>query len=510
MKKRNVIFTVVMILLSLSGFAQSKILEGVVDFEVRSLVQIVNNKQIVGYGIFYTKDKMKKSALFGLTIFDENLKQIGSTEFEGPKNLILRKAAYESDRILLNFYDEDKKDGYKYFVKVFDLKGKEMGLVPYEPEKVKSGMFGSAIAAEMEKQYEGTTNVEGKGFISIHPSKAKTGGEDIQMIGLDGKLKWEQNITAEKGDRTDLYLLATTTNTIILMGVDRSGLMARDGEPYMLGLSNTDGKQLFKKSMKIKGFAYDPMFLKKTTDGKIKIISSMSDAGDKYLNAKPNGISIGELNDLTGEIKTIKDFNFLNDLGSVLNMKNENKSEDGYIKTHDLLLMPDGSMVLVGEFFRKTVSALGVAGRMLGGNTSAAQATIEDMFLLRIDKNLKPISLEKIEKDKQRVLLPTEGMPIGLMARYLSSYGEFGYMYTDEGMDGKQKTILASGAFGEDTYGTVAINVDDKKGYTTKKFKLTKEKKVSYHIARAKPGYVMVTKYNSKEKTITLNFEKVN
>ena len=212
MKKLNVVILVALVLLGFNSFAQSKIFDNVLEFEIRSTVEIVNNRQIVGYGVFYKKDKMKKSALFGLTILDENLKEIGNNEFEGPKDLLLIKAVYESDRILLSFYDEDKKDGYKYFVKVFDLKGKEKGLVPYDPEKVKKGMFGAAIADAQERIYEGTDNIEGKGFVSIHQSKAKTGGVDVQVIDLNGKLKWENNFTAEKGDRTDIYLLAVVAN----------------------------------------------------------------------------------------------------------------------------------------------------------------------------------------------------------------------------------------------------------------------------------------------------------
>jgi hypothetical protein len=442
---------------------------------------------------------------------DENLKEIGSNEFEGAKDLILRKAAYESNQILLSFYDKEKKDGYERFLKIFDLKGKETGNIPFDPESVKKGMFGAAIAAQMETIYEGTENIEGKGFVTVYQSKAKTGGVDVQMIGLDGKLKWEQSITAEKGDRSDLYLLATTPNTVLFFQMDRSGVMDRDAAIFLVGLSTENGKQLFKKTLDVNGLSYEPMLIKTSTDDKLKIISTMSDEGNKFFTAKPIGFSIGELNDQTGEIKTIKDYNYLNDLGSVLDMKNESKSEDGYIKAHNVCMMPDGSMVVVGEFFRKTVSALGTAFKIMNsGNGSASQATIENMFLLRIDNKLKAKAMEIIEKDKERVPLPTDGIPIGLVSRLLTIQHSFGYMYTDEGMDGKKKTILARGSFGEDKYGTIALSFDEKKGFTQKRFDFEKEKKISYYISRGKPGYVMISKYNAKEKTMSVNLEKVN
>ena len=511
MKKMKSVALLFILFSGFTVFSQSKVFENVVKVEVKNSVAITNNKQIVGYAIFYQIDKMKKAAMYRLSIVDENLKEIGSNEFEGAKNLFLVRAVYESDQLLLSFFDDEKKAEFERFVKIFDLKGKETGNIPYDPDKVKKGMFGAAIAASMESIYNGTDNVEGKGFVVVYQSKAKTGGVDIQMIGTNGKLKWEKNITADKGNRTDLYLLGTTPNTILFFEMDRSGVMSKDADVFMVGLNSENGTERFKKPMDIKGTTYEPMLIKKSSDDKLKVVSTLYNTDAKFLSGKPIGFSIGDLDDLTGDIKIIKDFNYLNDLSDILSMKNESKSDDGYIKAHNILIMQDGSLVLVGEFFRKTVSGLGMAMKILSrGQGSASQATIEDMFLLRIDNKLKPQSLEKIEKEKERVPLPTDGLPIGLLARLLTYAHVFGYMYTDEGLDGKKKTILAKGTFGEEKYGAVAITVDDKKGFTTKRFSLEKEKYISYYVLPGKPGYVMIMKYNSKEKTISVNLEKVN
>jgi len=499
------------LLLNFSSFSQSKAFENVLEIEVKSTVEITNNKQIVGYAFFYKIDKLKKSAMYRLSILDENLKEVGSNEFEGSKSLVLKKAAYESNQILLSFYDYEKKDGSEKFVKIFDLKGKELGNIPYNPDSKRGGMMSAASAGQMDAIFEGTDNIEGKGFVTVYQSRARAGGVDVQMIGLNGKLAWEQSLTAEKSDRTDMYLLATTQNTVLFFQMDRDGIMDRDAKLFLVGLSTQDGKVLFRKTLDIKGLSYEPMLIKNSNDGKLKIISNIYDENDKFFKAKPIGFSVGELNDLSGEITTIKDFNFLNDLGQVLNMKNESKSEDGYIKAHNISMMQDGTMVVVGEFFRKTVSGGGLALKILSqGLASAAQATIENMFLLRIGKDLTVKGLELIEKDKERVPLISDGIPIGLMSRLLTYDHSFGYMYTDEGLDGKKKTILARGAFGEEKYGTIALTFDEKKGFTQKRFDFEKEKKVTYYISRGKPGYIMITKYNSKEKSMAVNLEKIN
>ncbi|MDB5201416.1 MAG: hypothetical protein JWQ27_825 [Ferruginibacter sp.] len=491
--------------------AQSKEFENVIEVSLERTVTIRNNNTIVGYALFYKVDKLKKTALYRLEILDENLKSIGSNEFEGSKDLVLLDAVYESEHILMAFSDPKKTDGYDKFVKVFDLKGKETGLVSYDPEKAKKGMFGAAAAQEMERYYNGISNIEGKGFVCLYQSKAKTGGADIQMIDKHGKLKWETNFTADKGDRMDLYLTSATPDALIFFCGERENLMSKDSKNFLLGLNPETGKELYRTPMDNNGLAAEPMFFKTDAAGKFKVISTLSHEEDKFYSAKPIGFSIGDMNSKTGEVKVVKNFLFEKDLSKVLDMKNESKSEDGYMQIHNIIPMADGSTVIVGEFFRRTVSAMGAAFKVLnGGGGSASQITMGDMFLLRLDKNNNAVAIEKIEKKPRRIPTMADGLPLGLTQRVMKMDGWFSYRYTDEMGDANKKTVIANGSFEDENYGTSAISFDEKKGYKLKKFTIEPEKKETVYITRAKPGHVMVMKYNSKEKKMTLNLERVN
>ncbi len=500
-----------MMCLAANAGAQSREFENVMSVELKNTTTIKNNNTIVGYAFFYKLEKMKKAALYRLEILDENLKSIGSNEFEGPKELSLVSSLYESGTLLLAFDDPRKTEDYEKFVKIYDLKGKEKGLVSYDPEKVKKGMFGAAIAGQMEAYYNGYSNVEGKGFVCVYQSKAKVGGADIQFIDLNGKLKWEKNISAEKGDRTDLYLTGTTQNAILFFCSERGGIMDKDSKNFLIGLDPLTGKELYKKSMEVKDLALEPMFFKQDEAGQIKMISTISHEDDKFYSAKPIGFNVIDLNDKTGEFTQQKNFTYENDLSKVMDMKSDTKTEDGYVKIHDIMLMPDGSKVLVGEFFRRTVSAMGSAMKLLsrGSSGSAAQISIGDAFLLRIDKNNNPTSLEKIEKAVDRVPLPADGMPLGLVQRWLGLEGWFGYLYSDE-LSPAKKTVLFTGEFEGEKYGTSAITFDEKKGYKVKKFNIEREKKERVYIRRGKPGHVLITKYNSKAKTLKVNLERID
>ena len=90
--------------------------------------------------------------------------------------------------------------------------------------------------------------------------------------------------------------------------------------------------------METGGFAWEPMLLKTDMNNNYKLISTLSHEEDKFYSARPIGFNIADLNDKTGEIKQVKNFTYEKELGSVLDMKNESKSEEGYIQVHDIQL----------------------------------------------------------------------------------------------------------------------------------------------------------------------------
>lgn len=506
------IICLVMMFTTVNVMAQSAVFEDVVSARLQNTVTIMNNKDIVGYALLYKLEKLKKAALYRLEILDENLKSIGSNEFEAGKSLEMESALYESGQIMLAMKDPSSKAEYNRYVMTFDLKGKQTGNIGYEPEEGRKGMYGKAMAEMMEDFYNGYTNSEGKGFVTVYQNELKTGGAEVRMIGTNGKLKWSKNFTAEKGDRLDMYLLESTANTVIMFSIERNGLMKRDGAVFLMGLDANNGKQLFKKPMEVGSYAFEPYLFKRDPKGKLKMVSFLSDAEDKILKARILGFNISSIDEKTGELTESKNYLYSSELSNVLEMKTETKSEEGFMRIHDLSFMKDGSVVAVGEFFRRTVSAMGVASNVLSGGrgTPVTQITIGDMFLLRFDNAGKAKSLEKIEKGKERVQLPGDGMSLGLLARWLAMNKYFGYSYTDESSETGKVTVVAGGDFEGENYATAAISFDENKGFKIKKFVAEREKGQRIYVGRGKPGYVLVYKYSAKKKQITMNLEKVS
>lgn len=489
--------------------AQVASLENVVDVELKSSLPIINNHTIVGYAFFYKTDQEKKVATYRVEILDENLKHLGNAEFEGSKSLKMVRALYESEHIMLAFDDPKKLNDVEKYSLTFDLKGKQTGNAEYDPEKVKKGMFGAAVAEQMESMFNGFDNVEGKGFVCVYQSKAKKGGADIIMLNTSGKQKWQKTLEGD-GERMDAYLTTTTPNALVFFCAVRKNIMAKDADIFLVGLNPDNGKELYRKPMDATEYSYEPLLFK-SDDNALHIISMIGEKGDKFYTARQKGFSLGTFDDKTGEIKKEKDLFYAEDLGSVLNMKSDDKSEEGFMKIHNIEYMPDGSKVIIGEFWRRTVSALGATMKILSkGGGSASQVSLGDLFLLRLDANNKAVALEKVEKKVERNALPADGISIGLINRWLDAEHICGYLYTDLPADPAKRTVLVQGSFDGDKYGTTAITFDNTKGVKRKKFNIEEGKHDQVWIMRAKPGHVLITKYNSKDKKISLNLERVD
>jgi hypothetical protein len=119
------------------------------------------------------------------------------------------------------------------------------------------------------------------------------------------------------------------------------------------------------------------------------------------------------------------------------------------------------------------------------------------------------------EKDKNVVMLPAGATYYSskLLSYYAKSMGGFDFVFSQVSSD-------------KSTFNVSYINYDKEKGeksknilgtvvYTPeKKFSIDKmpldRKSTSFYVYRAKEGYVMISEYNKKNKTLESRLEKIN
>jgi hypothetical protein len=497
--------------------AQTADIESADEIESGDLLPIKNGSSVSGYAFIAKLESGKEDKKMRLKIFDENLKEAGSADFEVPKNAIIRQAFFEGGALMLAVEEYINTKEKKEFVKTFQLESKATTSVTYEPdeEEKKSGLFGKAIAANSDVPFKGRfKTVEGLGLMCTYVSANKNGGLTAQLVGTDGRRKWKRKITGSDDKRMDVHLLTTTPKTILFFASVRDGIMDRDSKNLLIGLDAQTGRQVFRKPLETGAEAWEPVFFKAMPDddtNSITVCNMVSDVDDKFYKATNTGFNYGKLNLTTGAFTNLKTIDYSEQLSKVLSMKNESKSEEGYLFIEDLIAMPDNSLVVVGEFFKNTVSATGVALTLLSRGGEAAggleQGTVGDMFALRLSPEGAVQSMDKLDKDVRRCQAFT-GISTGLLCRYMAAMGSFSYQYTDELADNRKTVIVASNMKSGEN-GINAVTFTPGKGYKVKNLASNKDGG-KYAVLQGKPGHVLVVKSDRKGKKATISYQKVD
>lgn len=495
--------------------AQTAELENIGEVVSGRIRPVRTGGAVVGYAFVYKLDNSKKGTAYRLQLLDENLKTIGTSDFESDRSATLIDALYEGGTVALVFEDAPQRMGVapNQYVKTFNVETKATTTVSYErdAEDKNSGLFGRAMAQSTNGLYDQFTTVEGEGFLTIYTSQNKNGGLGIQLIGTDGTRKWRRKLMGTDNARMDARLLGTAGKTILFFGSTRSSIMSRDAKNYLIGLDGATGQQLFRKPLESQGVASEPVFVKTLPDGRALVCNMLSDADENFSSARHTGFNYGYLNQATGELTDVKTIDYSKDLASVLAMKNDTKSEEGFLHISNIIPMPDNSMMIVGEFFRRTVSAGGMAAAVLtGGNSNAAaQGTIGDLFVLRVQPDGAVANLEKVEKAPVRVNAVT-GISIGMLGRLMELARVFDYQFTDE-LEDHRKVVVIDGKLDGNASRTVsAISLHPQKGLKIKNLTPTVENGEEYFAVPAKPGYALLMKRNKRTKRASLQLERLD
>ena len=87
---------------------------------LRSSGPIIKSNEVQGYYFFYRLDeKSKKTRVYLLDIYDENLESVAKKRIVGSKSLTLMESAFDGENIMFKFYDAKER---KFSFRVYDQK----------------------------------------------------------------------------------------------------------------------------------------------------------------------------------------------------------------------------------------------------------------------------------------------------------------------------------------------------------------------------------------------------
>jgi hypothetical protein len=480
---------------------------------------ILENDKIVGYYVFYFKEKISKTiSAYEVELFDDNYNSVKTFEIERPKKSMMLQMAYNQEMFLLSFYDQ--KTGFEFIT--YNREGEVQGV-----KKIH--------ADDMDRKA-----LSRKGLGSFH-AKGKTGfvrtwGNEIIGYNNDMEEEWsyEAEVIGKKGITTT-GITSITDDFIIASAFKKKSLMTKKLDIDVLLIDANSGD--FIRTLEMgsadtgKKSVLRADFVKKT--GKILIVGEYFKPGDDMLKDISEGLFIQEL-DKSGEVSKTETYSWKNDVDQ---FKNDQLSEEEKeelkkrfsLMFHDVIIGENGHVYMVAEQFKKQVSALGVAGKLLSsasGNVQSNAALFEvrigNMVMLEFDGNYKLLEFKVVSKKKRTVMLDEGAGFYGaaFLGHMVNAAGGFDYIFTSRDKE-------------NDTYDIVYTDLDRKEEGDKKKGKSVKADRMLgviriaegamdanrvaintdakyWWLRSAKPGYISIFEYSRKEKELTIRLEQIS
>lgn len=537
----NRLLLLVVILISSIGLnAQTSSFDDVLSVQLRNMGPILENNQVKGYFMFYKVDKVdRKTNAYMLRILDENLREISKKKIIKPKNTSLSEAVYNGNAFLFSFIDLKKK---KLQLVTYDKEMKKLGSRNYELDKTGMSQYkGSAALNAQGKGDEASSNnlifsIGDQGFVRYNLVKNKKMGFETEFLPNDLKRagswvnaspKDSKMIKASSfGDASNKYLATVITT--------KPRKLSNKDLVFSLQLLDMETRKVvFEKPLKSKRYAYTFMNAIINEDEKsIMVFGEYFDQGENIFKSKSSGLYALEL-DMTGEVIKETLHSWKGQIDKMVGVDKKGRIEDGgYVAFHKIVQSSDGHFYAIGEMYKKSASAVGIASQLLsrGGGASVMKLVLLDLVIFDFNPDLSLNDVIIFDKKKVDVHLPSGygHLPPTLLANYLRAFSNFDYAYTQVKPD--KSSFFTTYVSVEEEAGEVKDNERSKKKKKKKKRKpyfgiiaLTEgdddfvvdkidlSNDASWiSVSPAKAGYIMITEYYKKEKRMDSRLEKIN
>jgi len=504
--------------LASSAMAQSRKIEKVMQLNRRSSGYIMEKDKLVGYYAFYKKDNVdKKTASFQLDLLDDNLGLVKSIDIQRPKNASLLEMEYNGKAFMMSFFDGKKAIDYLSY----DVTGKKLGETRDEEIPTMERMMISQGQQQDGFEYSSIMPRGETGFIRQSYTKNNKLGYEIQCYDNNLKTLWNYGSDPKSDLLEAANLLYSSADIVIAHVVKKKGMMTRKEDTYVLIVDGNTGKRIMEKSMQDLS---DLSLLSCSVDEEKKEIILSGEyyaAGDDQSNSKSVGLYFMTL-DMTGAQKNFKKLSWAMDLAKVKTPDSEDKKDKNptnpWIYWHSIERMKNGHYYAIGEQFKKTVSAMGVASMMLAGRNGAAAMSIHvyNMVVLEFDDKFSLLNYQSIDKKKTEVLLPpgSSAVSTAVLGKFVKAKGGFDFEFITR--DREKDAFYAvyrdwnnKDDEGKKTGNQIGTITFENGKLSTTKFPITTSGS-SARLSPAKPGYVAVTEYFRKTKTMEFRLEKLN
>lgn len=505
-------------LLHLNLSAQGKLsIENVYKAYLRKSGPIISNEEIKGYYLFYQTDKIdRKTNEYTLQILDDNLNKVKDIEFTDSKNVFLKEGSFNGTDLMFVFYNDDTRtltyraygvDGSQKYSYDRELDKKtvkymESDLVPMNAEK---GSNNSLFSVD-NKGFISLIRLRDDGNYSYEVSFYQTNKKNSWSFSPDDDVKFSQ-----------ATFIGNTDSIALFQVLKKESMLSGKVHPVILGLNLENGKKAFEFETVNQNTFYPMNIGLLQNSNNYILIGPYYNAGDNVMKDNSLGLAVWEMNN-QGKIINQKYSSWSEQLSKFVTVDSKGKVEDvGYIFFHKIMQTEDGKIFAIGEGYKKVVSALGSASKLLmlagGSGMSAFKLKITNFIMIQLNSDYKIADAKIYEKNSNTMEMPAgaEFMGPHLMALWAKQYGYFDYSYTQTDKSHSTFVVGYSDYVRSDDYkgGTFnTITYYDGK-FSTDKINLKSDASDVY-VMPGKTGNVVLVEYFKKEKRLDVHIEKVN
>lgn len=516
MKKLLFIFFCLIIVgaVNFESYGQGRKFDNILSMKLRSSGTIVENDEVRGYYMFYNVDKASKGKnTYLLRILDENLDDFKTTTIEESKHVYLAESVYNGNAIMLKFIDMRER---RLIFMIYSKNAELISKTERDIDKMEMAYYQMMITQNLEANF--LADVSGKGFVDYAVINSGR-GYAINFVSSEGGKNWNKISTNTNTVETAAFL-CNSDDQIFNLVAKRPNRTSKQIDFAINGYDIATGIKSFETDLKSEKYSAQPLnaYYNKNT-GLINVIGVYYEPDVKMV--KDNGLGLFNYRiDAQGNIVSEKYLSWSQDFRKFVTVDNEgrvsNEKKNGFIYFHDVIQNSDGSIIAVGEQYKKAADAAGIALRAMGGGTSTVKMVINDMIIFHFNKDFDINSVEFVEKTKSDFTLPygTGFMNIHMLSGMVKAYNGFDYSFTSKSRAQGTASIgyvdyeKKQGAKNEFVFGAVTY-YDGK--FTQDKIPLGKPKGRDWiRVMAGKPGYVVLFAYDKKEKTLETRLEKIN
>lgn len=508
-------FITFLLLICIGASAQTRTKTNVPRMNKTLANAIIENGEVKGYFSFFFLEKAnKKESNFMVEIMDNNFKELYNVPLTLPKNYRMLESAYNGDAFCFSFIDLNKSI-LDYIV--INKEGKVAGKYTIDKLlQSEINRMSMMLSSEDATFSGGLQAVPGKGFLAYTQDKKDGFRIAIDLFDNTGKKIWSANSgNGSKKVFEQGFPMFANEKLIATNYLTTDNIFGKNPQTFCVVHDANTGKEIFKtksNSQKLAiGVNYDKL------KDEYFIYGEYFRPGDSPIKDKSKGFFVTSYNAAGTLIKDAQvdwmtDMSKVIPLSAKGKME-DNMS----VVIHKMVRTADGKYYAIGEQFKKAVSGAGIAANILlgGGSASVVKIEVHDMVIFEFDENFKPVKASIYDKTKSNVQLPygygTQSN--SFLGFILKVWGSFDYSYTTVNND-QTKFNCAYVDYEknkEEGNGYVVGNIalDSDKKLAIDKIKLTK-KPTDFAVMPAKPGYVAIWQYFKKTKTLEFSLEKIN